>query len=636
MKQKLLNPRKIFSVLAFSAGISGLSFSQAIVRDTLFFTGGEQNYTVPCGVNNLTIDAFGAKGANGTSGANNSIGGIGGFGGHAQGVLTVTSGQALSVFVGGQASGGLGGYNGGAIGGGSGPTLTGGGGGGATDVRLGGNAVSNRILVAGGGGGGGTVGCQSPNANGGNGGAGGGGNGSNGNNATEGNLSAGGGSGAVGVNGGAFGIGCNGFYGLVGGDAVGELGGNGGNASSCCCFSFFSIPGGGGGGGGYLGGGGGGGGTAGDVGCNIDSKGAGGGGAGGTNFVGSAFTSPVTVNGVNNGNGYIVFSYENPIPSTPETTTFITSLCSGTTVSYEVTPIPNATTYNWTVTGDLNIVSGQGTDSISVTGTGNSGTISVVAENSCGTSAPSTPVSITINQNPVLTIITGDFSVCPGDEVTLEATGADTYSWSGGVENGTPFTPTATTTYTVTGENTTTGCTSELSQAVTVNPVPNPTITSSEPSPFCAGENVTLTGNPAGGTFSVTTGDASALVGNIFNAATQGSWVIEYNVTNTQGCSGLETINLSTNCTVGLSQLSLESVLTIYPNPTTGQFKITSELNEAGELQLFNQAGQLVYKKSLENLKENNIEIKDLTPGYYNLQIISNSKKYLGKLNIIK
>jgi len=636
MKQKLLNPRKIFSVLAFSAGISGLSFSQAIVRDTLFFTGGEQNYTVPCGVNNLTIDAFGAKGANGTSGANNSIGGIGGFGGHAQGVLTVTSGQALSVFVGGQASGGLGGYNGGAIGGGSGPTLTGGGGGGATDVRLGGNAVSNRILVAGGGGGGGTVGCQSPNANGGNGGAGGGGNGSNGNNATEGNLSAGGGSGAVGVNGGAFGIGCNGFYGLVGGDAVGELGGNGGNASSCCCFSFFSIPGGGGGGGGYLGGGGGGGGTAGDVGCNIDSKGAGGGGAGGTNFVGSAFTSPVTVNGVNNGNGYIVFSYENPIPSTPETTTFITSLCSGTTVSYEVTPIPNATTYNWTVTGDLNIVSGQGTDSISVTGTGNSGTISVVAENSCGTSAPSTPVSITINQNPVLTIITGDFSVCPGDEVTLEATGADTYSWSGGVENGTPFTPTATTTYTVTGENTTTGCTSELSQAVTVNPVPNPTITSSEPSPFCAGENVTLTGNPAGGTFSVTTGDASALAGNIFNAATQGSWVIEYNVTNTQGCSGLETINLSTNCTVGLSQLSLESVLTIYPNPTTGQFKITSELNEAGELQLFNQAGQLVYKKSLENLKENNIEIKDLTPGYYNLQIISNSKKYLGKLNIIK
>ena len=636
MNQNLLNPRKIFSVLAFSVGFSGLSFSQAIVRDTLFFTGGEQNYTVPCGVTTLTIDAFGAKGANGTSGANNSTGGIGGFGGHVQGVLTTTSFQVISVFVGGQASGGLGGFNGGAIGGGSGQTITGGGGGGATDIRLGGNAVSNRILVAGGGGGGGAMGCQSPNANGGNGGAGGGGNGSNGTNATEGSLSAGGGSGATGVNGGTFGVGCNGFYGSVGGNAIGEIGGNGGNAPNCCCFTFFSIPGGGGGGGGYLGGGGGGGGTAGDVNCQIDAKGAGGGGAGGTNFISTDFSNPVIVNGVNNGNGYVVFSYENPIPSTPETTGFATAICSGTTVSYEITPDPLATDYTWTVTGDLTIVSGQFTDSITVTGTGNNGTISVLATNVCGTSLTSTPIAVTINQNPVLTIATGDFSVCPGEEVTLEASGADTYTWTGGVENATAFIPTSTQTYTVTGTTTATGCSAQQSQLVTVNPVPNPTINSSEPSPFCAGENVTLTGNPAGGTFSVTTGDASALAGNVFNAETEGSWVIEYNVTNAQGCSGSETINLSTNCTVGLNQLSLESVLTIYPNPTTGEFKITSELNEAGELQLFNQAGQLVYKKSLENLKENNIEIKDLTPGYFNLQVISNSKKYLGKLNIIK
>jgi hypothetical protein len=541
MNQNLLNPKKILAFLSFSVGFSGLSYSQAIIRDTLFYTGGEQNYIVPCGVTNLTIDAFGAKGANGTSGANNSIGGVGGLGGHAQGNLTVSNGQTLSVFVGGQANGGLGGYNGGAIGGGAGPTITGGGGGGATDVRLGGNTLDNRILVAGGGGGGG----------------------------------------------------------------------------------------------GYLGGGGGGGGTAGDVNCSIDSKGAGGGGAGGTNFVSIEFSNPITINGVNNGNGYVVFSYENPIPSTPETTSFTTSICASSTVPYEVTPILNATTYTWTVTGDLNIVSGQGTDSITVTSTGNNGTISVVAENSCGVSDQSVPITVTINQNPVLTILANDFSVCTGEEVTLEATGADTYSWSGGVENATPFTPTASTTYTVTGEYTTTGCTSELSQDVTVNPLPNPTITSSETSPFCAGENVTLTGNPAGGTFSVTTGDAGALVGNVFNAATQGSWVIEYNVTNAEGCFGSETINLSTNCTVGLSQLSLESELTIYPNPTTGQFKITSELYGSGELQLFNQAGQLVYKKSLENLKENNIDIKNLTPGYYNIQVISNSKKYLGKLNVI-
>jgi hypothetical protein len=116
----------------------------------------------------------------------------------------------------------------------------------------------------------------------------------------------------------------------------------------------------------------------------------------------------------------------------------------------------------------------------------------------------------------------------------------------------------------------------------------------------------------------------------------EGSWVIEYNVTNSQGCSGSETINLETNCIVGYSQLNLDAVVNVYPNPTTGQFKITSELNEAGEIQLFNQAGQLVYRKSMENLKENNIDIKNLTPGLYNLQISSNSKKQIVKLNVIK
>ena len=169
---------------------------------------------------------------------------------------------------------------------------------------------------------------------------------------------------------------------------------------------------------------------------------------------------------------------------------------------------------------------------------------------------------------------------------------------------------------------------------MTVNPIPSPTISSSLQSPFCAG--VTLNGTPSGETFALISGDASALTGNTFNAATQGSWVIEYSVTNAQGCSGSETINLSTNCTVSLNQLSSENVLTIYPNPTMGQFKITSELNGGGELQLFNQVGQVVYLKSLENLKDNSIDVKNLTPGFYNLQISSNSQKYLVRLNIIR
>ena len=641
MTQNLITPKKILALLMFSLVISGFSSAQVIIRDTLFFTGGEQNYTIPCGVSMVTIDAFGGKGANGSDGGNNSFGGVGGLGAHAQGVLSVTNGQSFTVVIGGQATGVTGGYNGGGFGGNAGTSFGAGGGGGATDIRFGGNTIGDRILVAGGGGGGGTVGCESTNATGGDGGDGGGENGGNGNDVTGNDLNgnsftSGGGRGAVGITGGSGGIGCNGFLGLPGQNAVVSDGGNGGTAPICCCFDFYSVPNGGGGGGGFEGGGGGGGGSAGNVGCNTNDKGAGGGGAGGTNYVGAAFINPITVNGVNNGNGFVVFSYENPIPNIPETTSFLSAFCSGTNASFEISPDPLATDYTWTVTGDLSIVSGQGTDSITVTGTGNNGTISVLASNACGSSLASTPVTVTINQNPVLTIATGDFSVCQGESTTLEALGADTYVWTGGVENATAFIPTSTQTYTVIGTNTATGCSAQQSQLVTVNPVPNPSISSSLQSPFCAGVDVTLNGTPAGGTFAVTSGDANALTGNMFNASAQGTWVISYTVTNSQGCTGSNTINLSTNCTVGLSQLNMNTLVNVYPNPTTGQFKITSELNESGELQLFNQAGQLVYKKSLQNLKENDIDIKNLEPGIYNLQVNYKSEKSTLKLNVIK
>ena len=157
-------------------------FSNACATQTFNFTGGMQSYTVPVGVTSLTITARGAQGANQTPG------GTGGLGGSVQGVLSVSAGQVLNIFVGGQN-----GYNGGALGGVNGNTVfsgpsTGnaGNGGGATDIRIGGVALANRVLVAGGGGGAGHNGvwpsCQTagPAGNGGSGGGLTGGNGSGG------------------------------------------------------------------------------------------------------------------------------------------------------------------------------------------------------------------------------------------------------------------------------------------------------------------------------------------------------------------------------------------------------------------------------------------------------------------------
>ena len=250
---------------------------------TFNFTGALQTFTVPADIcDTLFIQCWGAQGSNGGGVAS----GIGGLGGYAEGFLIVNPGDILNVLVGGSA-----GFNGGGTGG----NIGAGNGGGASDIRIGGTGLINRVITAGGGGGGGSTGCVLSHA----GGNGGGGGGLPGTNGTDSPFGGGGFQGTLGT-GGAAGIGCGGFLGSPG---LGS--GNGGNGQGCCCAT---TPGGGGGGGGFVNGGGGGGGSAGTVGCSGNDKGGGGGGAGGSSDV-SGVINGTTVNNIWLGNGQITISY---------------------------------------------------------------------------------------------------------------------------------------------------------------------------------------------------------------------------------------------------------------------------------------------------------------------------------------
>src|SRR5688572_22005799 len=96
------------------------------------YTGTVQTFTVPSCVTNVTINARGAQGTAGSSPA--------GSGGVARGVLSVTQGQVLYIYVGGQA-----GFNGG---GAAGSVPQGGSGGGASDVRVAPGSLADRVIVA--------------------------------------------------------------------------------------------------------------------------------------------------------------------------------------------------------------------------------------------------------------------------------------------------------------------------------------------------------------------------------------------------------------------------------------------------------------------------------------------------------
>lgn len=141
-----------------------------------------QNWTVPAGVNSLSVQAGGGGGGGGGGHeqGNGQAGGGGGGGGYSTGTLSVTPGQVIAVTVGGGGAGGGGGGRGDAAGGSGGGSssvgsIVGGGGGGAQWGGGGGSGGSGNVANGGSGSSGSRGSGDRSDGSGGSGGGGGGG-----------------------------------------------------------------------------------------------------------------------------------------------------------------------------------------------------------------------------------------------------------------------------------------------------------------------------------------------------------------------------------------------------------------------------------------------------------------------------
>ena len=125
--------------------IAPQSPARADVAPYVKTTPGTDTYTLPSWATTVRVEIKGAQGG----------GDKGGKGGSVAAILPVTGGTSIDVNVGGQGTDSAGGSNGGGAPGNGLSTGTNHfGGGGASDIRIGGSALSDRKFVAGGGGGG--------------------------------------------------------------------------------------------------------------------------------------------------------------------------------------------------------------------------------------------------------------------------------------------------------------------------------------------------------------------------------------------------------------------------------------------------------------------------------------------------
>jgi hypothetical protein len=203
-----------------------------------------------------------------------------------------------------------------------------------------------------------------------------------------------------------------------------------------------------------------------------------------------------------------------------------------------------------------------------------------------------------------------DQTICAGSDVTLTATGATAYQWTGGVANGAPFAPGTTATYTVTG-TTANGCAGTDQVTVYVNATPVATATQ-------VGD-VTITATPGSYNYQWINCATGTAVPNAsfatFNALANGTYAVI--VSTPQGCS--DQSDCITIDAVSVEQLA-EIAMSVQPNPTAGEVSISMPTDLSAKAQVFDAQGKLViHQTNVSN--GSTLNLMNMTTGVYMIRI---------------
>ncbi|WP_317897580.1 glycine-rich protein [Aurantibacillus circumpalustris] len=220
---------------------------------------------------------------------------------------------------------------------------------------------------------------------------------------------------------------------------------------------------------------------------------------------------------------------------------------------------------------------------------------------------------------PTLTI-NGSTNTCSGGLINLTAGNGvlGTYNWHTG--SGTPITNqilqiplTVASVFTLTANSNSVGLICPATQTIALGIYYNPTITAVPARTLiCTKESVGIT---AAGATSYAWNNT--MTGPTITVSPTGT-TANYTVTGTDdnGCSSTATVQVKISNCSGLNELSsLNSEISIYPNPNDGKFTIQSKVDL--KLSLVNELGQLIRVINLSATNNHEVNISDLAKGIY-------------------
>lgn len=320
-----------------------------------------------------------------------------------------------------------------------------------------------------------------------------------------------------------------------------------------------------------------------------------------------------------------------------------TETCEGMPVTMNGYGSTNTTSYYWDISDGTDDYFYDQPNLTTTFFTEGTWTIQLQADGSCQTDL--SPV-YTLTVNPPLDVnfaVTDEICIAEDGQIVITATGGDggpyDYSINTGAsfQTGWTFTNLNSGTYTVitTDDN---NCV-DTSTVVVGNDNPfTPTITPD--ATIAPGTNTTLT--VTGGTswvwYEGTGIDEIGTTASI-NVAPTVTTTYYCNVTDGSGCEAELEVTLTVIDDIGIGE-NLSESLTIYPNPTTGQFTVSFEMNESQNVsvEVVNLIGEKVIVKTATNVQNQNLvfDMSNVADGVYFVVITTENEQVSKKLIVRK
>lgn len=348
-------------------------------------------------------------------------------------------------------------------------------------------------------------------------------------------------------------------------------------------------------------------------------------------------------------------------PAQPAAVSGASKACNGSVVNYSVVQGADAVSYNWIVPTGTTILSGNGTNAISLqfnagfTG----GNIKLTALNACGTSAiryktlslnlPATPASIAGNASGVCNSLLS-YSVTSVAGITYAwsvPAGATIVSGQGTNAVSVQFDPSfAMGTISVSATN---GCGTSTARTRTIKAVPNAPATITGSASVCVGETgVAYSIVPVYGATSYTwatptnasiaSGQGTSAILVDYNAGSV-SGKVKVNASNACGASSFKSKTITVNTCAKITDGSLAADVNLSPNPASSfvEIQFNSLTDKNGVISINNILGQTIYTQQVNvemGVNSYKLDVREFTKGVYVVSVKQDAKSIAKRLII--